>query len=42
VAERVPAVEGVNVTLTVQLALTASEVPHVVVFAKSPGLLPVV
>ena len=41
VAVRLPAVVGVNVTLTVQLAFTASEVPHVSLgIAKSPGSVP--
>jgi hypothetical protein len=39
-AVRLPAAEGVNVTLSVQLPLAASELPHVVVSAKSPGLAP--
>ena len=40
-AVRLPAAVGVNVTLIVQLPLAASELPHVVVSAKSPGLAPV-
>ncbi len=36
VPERVPRVEGVNVTLIVQLARAASEVPQLLVGAKSP------
>jgi hypothetical protein len=40
-AVRLPAAEGVNVTLSVQLPPAASELPHVVVSAKSPGLAPV-
>jgi len=42
VAVRLPPVAGANVTLTVQLAFTPSELPHVVVSAKSPGLVPVI
>src|SRR5208283_3468203 len=40
-AARVPIAVGVNVTLIVQLLFAASELPHVVVSAKSRGLLPV-
>lgn len=40
VAVRVPEAVGVNVTLNVQLLLAASELGHVVVSAKSPGLVP--
>jgi len=40
-AVRLPAAVGVNVTLIVQAPLAASELPHVVVLAKSPGLAPV-
>ena len=40
-AARLPEAVGVNVTLIVQLPLAASELPHVVVSAKSPGLAPV-
>src|SRR5208283_2442533 len=40
-AVRLPAAEGVNVTLSVQLPPAASELPQVVVSAKSPGLAPV-
>jgi hypothetical protein len=32
---------GLNVTLTVQLAAAASELPHVFVNPKSPGFVPV-
>jgi hypothetical protein len=43
VAVRLPAVVGVNVKLTVQLAFTASELPHVLPgIPKSPGLVPVI
>jgi hypothetical protein len=41
VAVRLPEAVGVNVTLIVQLLLAASELPHVVVSAKSPGLVPI-
>jgi hypothetical protein len=41
-AVRVPAAVGRNVTLIVQLALTASVVPQVVVRAKSPEFEPVI
>ncbi len=40
-AERFPAEAGVIVTLIVQLPPAATEVPHVLVWAKSPGLAPV-
>ena len=41
-ALRAPVVVGLNVTLTVQLALAANELPQVVaVFGKSPSSLPV-
>src|SRR5438105_4795830 len=41
-ALRAPVAEGVKVTVTVQLCLGASDVPHVVpVWVKSPALLPV-
>jgi hypothetical protein len=40
-AVRLPIAVGVNVTLMVQLPLAASELPHVLVCAKSPGLAPV-
>ena len=39
-AVRLPEAVGLNVTLIVQLLLAASELPHVVVSAKSPGLAP--
>jgi hypothetical protein len=41
-AVRIPAAVGRNVTLIVQLALTASVEPHVVVRAKSPEFVPVI
>jgi hypothetical protein len=41
VALRVPIAIGVKVTLIVQLAPTATELPHVLVCAKSPALAPV-
>ena len=41
VALRVPIAIGVKVTLIVQLAPTATELPHVFVCAKSPALAPV-
>ena len=42
-AVRLPAVVGVNVKLTVQVAFTASELPHVLLdVPKSPGLEPVI
>ena len=40
-AARFPETVGVNVTLIVQVVLAPSELPHVVVSAKSPGLAPV-
>ena len=40
-AVRLPGAAGVKVTLNVQLLLAASELPHVVVSAKSPALAPV-
>jgi len=40
-AVRVPEAEGVKVTLIVQLAPAATELPHVLVCAKSPALVPV-
>jgi hypothetical protein len=40
-AVRLPAAKGVNVTLNVQLLPDASVLPHVVVSAKSPELVPV-
>jgi hypothetical protein len=40
-AVRPPEAEGVKVVLIVQLPFTASELPQVVVSAKSPALLPV-
>ena len=39
-AVRFPRAVGVKVTLMVQLALAASALPHVLVCAKSPGLVP--
>ena len=39
-ALRVPEAEGVKVTLIVQLAPAATELPHALVCAKSPGLVP--
>jgi len=41
VAVRLPTVVGVNVTLMVQLLLAATEPLHVLLCAKSPGLVPV-
>ena len=41
VAVRVPEAAGVNVTLIVQLAPAATDVPHVLLSAKSPPLVPV-
>jgi hypothetical protein len=40
-AVRVPEAEGVKVTLIVQLAPAATELPHALVCAKSPALVPV-
>ena len=40
-AARLPVAAGVNVTLIVQLPLAATELLHVLVSAKSPGLVPV-
>jgi hypothetical protein len=40
VAASAAATEGVNVTPTVQLLPAATEVPQVLVWAKSPALLP--
>jgi len=40
-AVRLPVALGVNVTLMVQLAFTASDVPQVFVCAKSPLFVPV-
>lgn len=40
-AVRLPTAVGANVTLIVQLPPAATEVPHVLVCAKSPGLVPV-
>ena len=40
-AARLPEAVGVNVTLIVQLLPAASELPHVVISAKSPGFVPV-
>jgi hypothetical protein len=42
VAVRVPAAVGVKVTLIVQLAPAASELPQLFDSAKSPGLVPVI
>ena len=39
-AVRVPVAVGVKVTLIVQLAPAATELPQVLVWAKSPGLVP--
>ena len=39
-AVRLPVAAGVNVTLIVQLPLAATELLHVLVSAKSPGLAP--
>lgn len=41
VAVRAPTAVGAKVRLIVQLALFASELPHVVVLEKSPGFAPV-
>ena len=41
VALRLPLAAGVKVTLIVQLPLAATELPQVLVCAKSPGLVPV-
>ena len=41
-AVRLPLAEGVKVTLIVQFAPTATELPHVLVWAKSPALAPVI
>jgi len=40
-AASVPATEGVNITTIVQLAPAASELPHVLLCAKSLALVPV-
>ena len=40
-AVRLPLAEGLNVTLIVQLALAATELPQVLVCAKSLALVPV-
>ena len=40
-AVRLPLAAGLNVTLIVQLALAATELPHVLVCAKSLALVPV-
>ena len=40
-AVRLPLAAGLNVTLTVQLALAASELPQVLVWVKSLALAPV-
>jgi hypothetical protein len=42
VALRAAATVGLKVTLIVQLAAAARVVPHVLVCAKSPGLVPVI
>src|SRR5437773_1296040 len=39
-AERLPLAVGVNVTVNVQLAPTATDVPQLSVCPKSPGLVP--
>jgi len=39
-AERLPAAEGVKVTLMVQLAPAASAMPQLLVWAKSAALVP--
>ena len=39
-AARLPAAEGVKVTLMVQLALAASAMPQLLVWEKSPALMP--
>ena len=39
-AARLPLAKGVNVTLIVHLALAATELPHVLVRAKSLALVP--
>src|SRR5208337_5382639 len=41
-AVRVPVAVGVNVTLIVQLPPPATELPQVLVWAKSPALVPVI
>ena len=41
-AVRLPVAVGVNLTLLVQLLLAATELPHVLVSPKSPGLAPVI
>jgi hypothetical protein len=41
VAVRVLMALGINVTLIVQLAPAATELPQVLVWAKSPGSVPV-
>jgi hypothetical protein len=40
-AARLPIAVGVNVTLKVQLALAATELPQLLVCPKSPALAPV-
>ena len=40
-AVRVPLAAGVKVTLIVQLAPAATELPQLLVWAKSPGFVPV-
>jgi len=42
VAVRVPTAVGVNVALMVHVPLAATELPQVLVTAKSPGFVPVV
>ena len=42
VAERLPLAVGVKVTVNVQLAPVATEVPQLLVCAKSPGFCPVI
>ena len=39
-AVRLPLAEGVKVTLIVQFAPTATELPHVLLSAKSPAFVP--
>ena len=42
VAERLPLAVGVKVTVNVQLAPAATEVPQLLVCVKSPGFCPVI
>ena len=42
VALRLPAAAGVKVTLIVHVPLAATELPQVLVWAKSPALVPVI